>query len=466
MKKLLSALMATTIVASSSASVIACGSNDRFNEIWLITDAGKINDKSFNESSFNGGNKFLDDFIGNKDDKGEKIYSSIAYSEPRDLTALESAYNNAAKKGAKTLILPGFHHSFDGKNKAPDIMKTVGGSTIILDNGHAEKENQVGIQFRGDISGFFGGLSSIVWYANKNQAEANPTVKLGTYGGQSFPGSVDNFMVGYLAAAEYWNKLDDTKQAALAQITQGYKRVKADFANESAVIGNNAWTTTSESSSWFTSSFDAGKGATISNDLINRGANVIMPVAGPQTYDTLVAAASPVHSAKNVKVVGVDTDQVEAYSDYSDRFITSAKKDLVGATILALGHVSQYKDNSEIQDAVEEYWNKENIVLTRDDVAVNPATEKGKSWENQTLFAGGAMGTNEKNLIVKDGLYTKLWEFITDNEGGSSVLSRLTVASKELFTAMGKLPEDPQAKATIIGGENIVKYANAVLGTE
>lgn len=37
----------------------------------------------------------------------------------------------------------------------------------------------------------------------------------------------------------------------------------------------------------FTESFDLGKGRDISEEIINRGARVIFPVAGPQIDDTI-----------------------------------------------------------------------------------------------------------------------------------------------------------------------------------
>lgn len=269
MKKLLSALMATAIAASSTASVVACGSEKRFNEIWLVTDTGKINDRSFNQSSFEGGNIFLNDIIGNKDDAGKAVYSSIAYSEPKDLASLPSAYNNAAKKGAKTLILPGFHHAVEGEQKAPESMKEVDGSTILLDSSGNGIANQIGVQFRGDISGFYGGLSAIVYEASKKTTEG-AEVGLGTFGGVSNPASVDNFMVGYLAAVNYWNGLDDATQAGLVgKTTEQYKKVNAKVIASDEQWSENTVIKTS-SKAWFSGSFLAGSGSTLSKTLLQK----------------------------------------------------------------------------------------------------------------------------------------------------------------------------------------------------
>lgn len=454
MKKLLSALMATAIAASSTASVVACGSEKRFNEIWLVTDTGKINDRSFNQSSFEGGNIFLNDIIGNKDDAGKAVYSSIAYSEPKDLASLPSAYNNAAKKGAKTLILPGFHHAVEEEQKAPESMKEVDGSTILLDSSGNGIANQIGVQFRGDISGFYGGLSAIVYEASKKTTEG-AEVGLGTFGGVSNPASVDNFMVGYLAAVNYWNGLDDATQAGLVgKTTEQYKKVNAKVIASDEQWSENTVIKTS-SKAWFSGSFLAGSGSTLSKTLLQKKADVIMPVAGPQTLDTLNAIKSDRPTAK---VVGVDSDQVLAYPEYEEFFITSAQKDLVATSVVALGHVKQYKDDAAVQTKVEEWWKNNGIKLTIGEDVLDAAAQKGQSWEGKDIFAGGSMGTNAKNLIVKDGLYGTDKELTKHLKG---IEDKVIEASKALFAKMPNLAGDD----TIISAANVKAYAEAILGT-
>src|SRR5699024_10623698 len=63
---------------------------------------------------------------------------------------------------------------------------------------------------------------------------------------------------------------------------------------------------------FFTNSFSQGDGKTISDHLIDDGAQVIFPVAGPQTLDTLGEIKDKGLAGK-VFVDGVDTDQILSY---------------------------------------------------------------------------------------------------------------------------------------------------------
>lgn len=90
---------------------------------------------------------------------------------------------------------------------------------------------------------------------------------------------------------------------------------------------------------YFSGSFEPG-GATkagIPTFLQEKGADVIFPVAGPQTLDVL--------STTNVNLIGVDQDQSIQYPSYANRFVTSATKDLKGSLYDAFDHSKSNRQN-------------------------------------------------------------------------------------------------------------------------
>lgn len=463
MKKLIASLMTASLVTISASNVVACG-NNRFHEIWVVTDGNPINDNSFNQSAFEGANNFLRDILG----YNVESFDSVEYTAPTSVAQLTQAYNNAAQRGARTLVLAGFQHasSGGGQHNAPEIMAQVDGSVVLIDNSGDGHENQIGLQFRADISGFMAGVSSIVYSVATNQ-HAGDTVRLATFGGMSNPGSVDVFMVGYLAAVEYWNNLSASTRGQLLGINETDDSFDAKTAVEAEIVLNNQgdvweqgwYANSSMGQGWFVGSFGLGQGGTtIANQLLNQGgADVIMPVAGPITQEVLNAIAA---SNSHARVVGVDVDQVllPAFSAFNDLFITSAQKDIASATVVAIGHTEQYRDNEEVQRAVAEYW-EENLILTHNGEILDPQNSIGdswESWEGKDIFAGGLIGTAEQNLIVSSGLYEGyLSEHLASLDYALISASMMLFEEVEQFAGTGN--------ETIISYANITRFAEIVL---
>ena len=88
----------------------------------------------------------------------------------------------------------------------------------------------------------------------------------------------------------------------------------------------------------FTGSFDAGKGTDISTFLINKGAQMILPVAGPQTGDVAGVIATTGNKG-NVFTFGVDVDQSKVYN--SDYFLGSAIKGIYVSNAYALDQLKK-----------------------------------------------------------------------------------------------------------------------------
>ncbi|AOG60581.1 ribose/galactose ABC transporter substrate-binding protein [Spiroplasma helicoides] len=459
MKKLISILMSSAVVASSAATAIACGKTQKvFRDIYLITDAGKLNDKSFNESAYSGANKFLSEvYYPAKGVADADRLSSVAAIEPKDLNSLDQAYNEAVKAGAKNLVLPGFHHAVEGAYKAAEAVKANDGSAIILDSSYNKFDNQIGLIYRGDVSGFYAGVAAIVWSINNsNYDESSNTVKLATYGGVHNNSAVDSFMLGFEAAIAWYNKIDNEakKTLGLKDEDKSYK-VKADRVASQQTLPNQSGSDANDSK-WFTGSFLVGSGKTISDALVQEKADVIMPVAGGQTDDTLKSIKEK--TAKTM-LVGVDTDQVEAYTNFQDKFITSAEKSLASTTAIALGHTKLYKEDTKVQEAITKYWkdklNNIEITLGNDGKSMNEE-ESWSAWEGHDYYVNGSISTSAKNKVSEGDLGNKVLKGIDSK--------KLLLASQNLFKEIDEKGNPKEGFYHILNQKTIDAYVNTVLG--
>ena len=130
-------------------------------------------------------------------------------------------------------------------------------------------------------------------------AASTKTGKIGTYGGQQFPG-VTRFMDGLAAGIAYHNDAKGTSVELL-----GWDPVKQEgtFVN-----GTNPWG-------------DPAKGEQLAQLFIDQGADIVHPVAGGTGNGTIKAML-----AAGKWAIGVDTDQFLSIPEGAPAIITSAEK--------------------------------------------------------------------------------------------------------------------------------------------
>lgn len=123
------------------------------------------------------------------------------------------------------------------------------------------------------------------------------TGKVGTYGGMQFP-SVTAFMDGFALGVEAYNAKHGTSVQTLGW----------DYKTQTGLFSGDF------------SNTDNGKNLTLG--LLDEGADIIMPVAGPVGQGTLAA----LRERNTGLMIGVDTDWSVLYPDYADIVLASALK--------------------------------------------------------------------------------------------------------------------------------------------
>lgn len=287
MKKILTIALAIMLVV---VSLTGC-SGSKGHEIALITDKGNIDDKSFNQGSWEGVVEFA---------KAEKI--SHTYIKPEDAsdTGYLEAIDLAVEGGAKVVVTPGFLFEvavYEAQSKYPDVkFILLDGAPHPADSWDADiKENVASIFYAEEESGYLAGYAAVM----------DGMKNLGFMGGMAVP-AVQAFGYGYLQGAE-----DAAEELGLAD-----GAIKAIYH----YTGNFEENDTNKATA---------------STMYQEGMEVIFACGGSVGKSVMAAAAEA-----ETKVIGVDVDQ--RYD--SETVITSATKGLAASVVQVLESI--YKTNS------------------------------------------------------------------------------------------------------------------------
>lgn len=244
----------------------------------MVSDAGGFDDKSFNQSAYDG-------LIRAGDELGIDIAEAESTAESDYAPNLDAQ----VAAGCDLIITVGFLLG-DATSAAaaanPDV------NFAIVDFGYEEPiENVKPLFFETDEAAFLAGYAA---------AAATQTDTIGTFGGINIP-TVSIFMDGLLAGVKYHNENADTSVDVLG------------------------WDGSDGS---FTGDFDdQSKGQNTAQGFLDQGADIVMPVAGPVG----LGAASAVQSAGDAWLIGVDSDWTVSAPEYSDIMFTSVLKNIANA---------------------------------------------------------------------------------------------------------------------------------------
>ena len=352
MKKLFLKTITALGICAPIASTMSCGFEMEGSylrekgNIYFITDAFSVKDKSFNEFILKGVQNFT------KLSDNDKTYSYIMPPELEE-EHIQKAYEIAISKGAETIVLSGFNHTTVGKvnefaKKHPDIA-FIGVDTFVQP-GEDQADNLQNLDYSTHESGFLSAVYSAI-FLNENQEkyrrEGQDHFIFSAFGGIKYT-SVTQFMDGWLQGVRFFN--DNIKiQPSINQNQQRYIPIKYMLVDKDA-------TTPSEND--FSGDFNPGTATSKSEELIKNGAQVILAVAASQTGDLIGAIKSS--RLDDVFAVGCDTDQSLLFeSKYMigsalkgiDKSVTIALEDLYSGTSTKQGHGVGRRNQVKFKDA-------------------------------------------------------------------------------------------------------------------
>ncbi|WP_248928853.1 BMP family lipoprotein [Paenibacillus hamazuiensis] len=253
-------------------------------KVGMVTDAGTIDDKSFNQGTWEGILKAADEL------KLEKKYLKPTGTTEADYT---KEIGNLYDAGFKFIVTPGFKFEtsiFKAQDKYKDAkFVLIDGSPHAGDNKPVVKENTVSIFFAEHEAGFLAGVATAV-QLKEGQA--------GFIGGMSIP-PVQKFNWGFQQGVNYANEKLGTKLT----IKQENVIYQGSFDNVAA-------------------------GGQLAAQMFDRGVNVIFAAAGGVGVGAINEAKTRANAGKTAWIVGVDVDQYKdgVYSGDKSVILTSAMK--------------------------------------------------------------------------------------------------------------------------------------------
>lgn len=296
-------LFISTIFAGCTGETSGTGKGS---EIALITDKGNIDDKSFNQGSWEGVLAFAEE---------NKI--THKYYKPEEATdaGYLASIDLAVTGGAKIIVTPGFLFEvpiYEAQTKYPNIkFILLDGAPHTPDRAYETKSNVASVMYSEEEPGYLAGYAAV----------KNGFTKLGFMGGMAVP-AVQAYGYGYLQGAE--------AAAAELGLADGAVSVTYHYTGDFAETDTNKAT---------------------AKTMYQEGAEVIFAAGGSVGKSVMSAAAE-----SEKKVIGVDVDQ--RYD--SETVITSAMKGLGTSVIQVLESIyktdswSTYSGNTTYFDATND----------------------------------------------------------------------------------------------------------------
>ncbi|MCA4133518.1 BMP family protein [Arthrobacter sp. M4] len=256
------------------------GTNTASNYIGcIVSDSGGFDDQSFNQSSYEGIKK-------SEKDLGITVKSA------------ESKANSDYETNLNGMIAAGCNLTFTVGFLLGDATKAAAGKNTdkhfaIIDFAYSQPiPNVKPVVYDTAQAAYLAGYAA---------ASVSKTGKVGTFGGIKIP-TVTIFMDGFYDGVQAYNKAKG-------------KNV--------AVVG---WDKATQDGS-FTGDFEKqDTGKQVTKNLLDQGADIVMPVAGPVGKGAGAALREAKGAGKDVKLIWVDSDGYLTAPEYKDLMLTSVIK--------------------------------------------------------------------------------------------------------------------------------------------
>ncbi len=351
MKKILLALTALLLVGGLLVSCSGDEDSGDLLKVGMVTDAGTIDDKSFNQGTWEGilqAEKDLD--------------ITTRYLKPNGTTEAEylQEIGNLYDGGYKFIITPGFKFE-TAVNIAQNEYKDA--KFVILDGMPATVEdNTVSIFFAEEQAGFLAGYAAALQLQEGN---------LGFIGGMEIP-PVQKFNWGFQQGVAYANEKEGTNCVLNVQdvVYQG------SFDNVAA-------------------------GGQLAATMYDRGIKAIFTAAGGVGVGVINEAKARATSGEDVWVIGVDVDQYAdgLYNNNDSIILTSAVK---GIDVAAYDMIKAELEGTFPGGQILTFDASNNGVgIPAENPNLDPEVEK-KTAELFKLIANGSVKvSNEKGNLIK-----------------------------------------------------------------
>jgi basic membrane protein A len=251
-----------------------------------VTDTGGVDDRSFNQTAYKG-----------LQDAADELGFEPSVLESQAESDFAPNIQSFIDQDCDLIVTVGFllgGATADAALANPDRNFAIVDYDYSVDAGDAQDEfdNIKELTFSTDQAAFLAGYVA---------AAMSESGTVGTYGGINIP-TVTIFMKGFQLGIEKYNE-DNNADVKLV----GWD----NDANDGLFTGDFE---------------DQAKGRATTESLLDQGADVIMPVAGPVGQGTIEAIRARPDS--NAKVIWVDTDGCVSVPDDCDLFLTSVMKNM------------------------------------------------------------------------------------------------------------------------------------------
>ncbi len=375
----------------SVAALTGCSSSVASYNSWaqvVVSDSSSVlNDQSFTYTSYLGLQEFMKDQGKPMPDAADVPAGNGIWSKPMDAKpdTFIKLYQGLVNDGAKVLIAPGFNEQASIQTAvtskgSKDSFKNSGFIEIdgIVDGVNRDKDynqtskdaitNVSSVEFHVDSAGWLAGVSTAEMLNENLAIFGSDGLNVGGYVGQAYSSTL-SFLAGFQQGIAYYNAnilakeqvshKDYQKVNWLAPNTSGHTTNAGDYAS-----GNFAVTD--------------GTAKQFVTNLINNHADVILPVAGPQTPMVVSLAKT----AKNpTMVIGVDTAQ-EKNNKVQQSLKTSSVK-LVGGEKDFQNDIIQMS----IQKSLDVATNGMLEAITSQDSLSKDKSWHGFGWANVATLA-------------------------------------------------------------------------------
>ena len=264
-----------------------------------VTDVGGVDDKGFNQKAYKG-----------VTDAADQLGVEAAVLESQAETDYAPNIQAFVDQGCNVIVTVGFllgDATMTAANANPDIPFT------IVDYAYGENEDGTPMITNNNVLGQVFNTDEAAFLAGYLAAGTTKTGKVGTFGGINIP-PVTIFMDGFYYGVQKYNADNGTKVEVLGWDPKTQKGL-------------------------FTENFEKlDDGRTFAQNLVDEGADIVMPVAGPVGLGS--AALATELGTDKLMIIGVDSDQYESDTANQAVYLTSVLKNMDVTTFNAIKAVA------------------------------------------------------------------------------------------------------------------------------